>query len=65
MIENYYAHNLKYENQQLATNKADTLFHGIGLAQVEEYIHRYNGSIDIDIDEDKKLFIVNIKLIKR
>lgn len=63
-IENYYVHNLKYENQQLVTNKADTLFHGIGLAQVKEYIHKYNGSIDIDIDEDKKLFIVNVRLLK-
>lgn len=63
-IENQYTHTIQYENGFLKTNKMDTSFHGIGLAQVKEHVEKYNGLLNIDINEEEKTFKISIQLQK-
>lgn len=57
---NTFGGQLKYENNEIITTKADKLNHGMGLKNIKQSIKNYNGSFDIRVNDN--LFIITILL---
>lgn len=59
-VDNPYIGVIKTENGMLVTSKEESLFHGIGLQNVETVVNKYCGITDISYDE--KWFKINVMI---
>ena len=57
-IKNTYDGIISYKDNKIISSKNDSFSHGIGMCNVEEVIKKYNGTLNIDFNED--IFNVNL-----
>lgn len=52
-VENYYEHELHWEDNQLLTNKSDKDNHGYGMKSIRYAVEKYHGNLRVTADEGK------------
>lgn len=61
-IENSKVNDINIKHNNFITNKKDKSMHGIGLKNIKDTVHKYNGDIKIDFDDDKFLLKIIFSL---
>ena len=61
-IQNTYFHSIIKEKGRILTNKQDKENHGYGLRLIEDIIKKYDGNLDIDMQEDIFKVVASLKV---
>ncbi len=52
-VENYYEHEIKWQDGQLVTGKEDRANHGYGLKSIRYTVEKYHGSVKVEAEDGK------------
>lgn len=59
---NYEVEPIKHENGTLITHKKNKVEHGVGMQSVKVAVQKYNGNVEISIDQNEKEFLLIIMI---
>ena len=57
-VDNYFGGEIDLSSDGLPITKKDTNYHGFGMQSIKMIVDKYNGTLNIEIDED--VFILNV-----
>ena len=57
-VDNYFSGEIDLSSDGLPITKKDTNYHGFGMQSIKMIVDKYNGTLNIEIDED--VFILNV-----
>lgn len=57
-VDNYFSGDIDLSSDGLPLTKKDTNYHGFGMQSIKMIVDKYNGTLNIEIDED--VFILNV-----
>ncbi|WP_438573789.1 GHKL domain-containing protein [Clostridium sp.] len=60
--ENSKINNINIKNNKLLTDKKDKYLHGIGIQSIKSSIKKYNGDLEINIEDDKFIAMIYIPI---
>lgn len=60
--ENSRTNELKFNGEKIITDKEDKFMHGIGISSMRKSVEKYNGNLEIKVDENKFIIIIDIPL---
>ena len=61
VVENYYEHELKFENGLPVTTKMEKSYHGFGLRSIMSIAQQHGGNVSVQADNNIFMLTVSMK----